>query len=173
MIVGDLVAHQGERWVVVRIDAHVRMALLVNQAVRRLEVPDTLDKDEPESLQVIANPPATWPLVAFPTKRLTGPVTKIAIPNAAARERDLETWVDWVPADPVREGGTIYFNPELRLRHGEVLIATFKNGMRGRITIPRNFGTVAQRAAAAAPKYAPSEERDRFNRDIMGEEEGD
>lgn len=175
MRAGDLVAYLDERWIAVRVDDELRVALLVNQAGRRVEVADSMETDEPEVLQVVAHPPTAWPFVALPTRRLTGPVVTVTIPNPRTRDRDLNTWVDWVPSDPLREGGTMYFNPSLRLRQGEVLLATFRNGTTGRITIPRSFGTVAQRGAAksAPPKYVAPEERTRFNRDVVMRDNGE
>ena len=43
MIAGDLIAYSGERWVAVRVDEEIRVVLLVNQAGRRVEVPDTME----------------------------------------------------------------------------------------------------------------------------------
>lgn len=172
MKVLDLLAYQTRRWLVLRVDSATRLALLVNAQGTRVEVPDSLDTDSPAEAQVVANPAAEWPLVAFPTKRGTGPITVITLPGPV-RNRDLEAWVDWVPADPVREGGALYFNSELNLRQGEVLLATFRNGTKGRITIPRSFGTVAQRQAPITQTFQPPEERTRFNRDrdVFGEDD--
>lgn len=176
MRVGDLVLYQeGVRWVVVRIDSETRMALLVNQEGHRVEVPDTIDRDTPEAIQIVANPPSEWPMIAFPTKRGTGPIMQITLPGNVGRQ-ELVAWGDWVPADPVREGGALYFSPDLNFRQGMVLIAHFRNGSKSRITIPRSFGTVAKRvASAAAPKvvHETPEERTRFNRNVMREEEED
>jgi hypothetical protein len=173
MNVGDLAIYEGDRWITIRVNSETRMALLINQAGRRVEVPDTIEEDTPDALEVVANPAANWPLVAFPTKRGTGPILSISMPGPV-QSTDLATWADWVPADPVREGGALYFNPELRLRPGEVLLATFKNGSKGRITIPRSFGTVQQRIVAsqtAPAKMLPPEERTRFNRgDVLGDD---
>jgi len=174
MIAGDLVLYLSERWLVVRVDEDFHTALLVNQAGRRVEVADALEEEMPEALQVVANPASQWPLVALPTKRLTGPVVTITIPNPTVRDRVLEAWVEWVPADPVREGGTLYFHPDLRLRQGVVLVATFKSGVKSRITIPKNFGTVSQRKTQSnVPKFLAPEEKNRFNRDrdVLGEDD--
>lgn len=173
MKVGDLVIYQNTRWSTIRVDDDTRMALLVNQEGGRIEVPDTIDEDTPDAIQVLANPPTEWPMVAFPTKRGTGPIVEITLPGPTQNHL-LVTWGDWVPSDPVREGGSLYFNPDLNFRQGEILIAKFRNGTRGRITISRNFGTVAKRVAAAtAPKvpHEVPEERNRFNRDVFMKDE--
>lgn len=165
MKTGDLVQFDGARCFLLRMDPQTRMAALVYPDGRKVEVPDTLDVDDPVRLQVVANPSSEWPMVACPTKRGAGPVIRVTVPP---RNRELRQWVDWMPADPLRAGGTIFFNPALRLSGGDLLLATHRSGFVSRITVPLKFGTVAQRVAAVpAPRFEPQPERTRFNRDDL------
>jgi hypothetical protein len=166
MRVGDLVEYESARWLVILLNPQTRMGALLSATGRKHEVPDTLDADEPETLRVVANPAGQWPMIAGPTKRGTGPVVQVVVPPDVWHRhgRELTPWQDWLQADPMREGGTLFFSPEAGIARGDVLLLTYRNGQKGRLTVPFNYGTVAQRKQAAAPKYAPREEMTRYNR---------
>jgi len=55
--------------------------------------------------------------------------------------------VEWVPSDILRSGGSIFVNPALRLRTGEVLSAVYADGSLGRVNVKTTFGTVQHRVA--------------------------
>jgi hypothetical protein len=60
---------------------------------------------------------------------------------------------DWVPSDFLRPTGAIFFNPKLRLRHGEILAAVHQDGTRSRITITKSFGTIRLRKIRAKEPF--------------------
>lgn len=173
MQAGDLVRFEEGLWLVLRTDANTRLALMISQSGTRAEVPDDLDAREEgadDRASVVANPAKQWPMIAFPTKRGTGPLMSIAIPNQI-RARELKPWEEWIPSDPTREGGVLHFHPDLGLRHGQMLIGTFRNGTKTRIVIPKNFGTVAQRQVPVTQKFTAVEESTRFNRDLFEDDD--
>lgn len=165
----DLVEYQGKPWLVTRVQEDFGVVNLTCVDGSRAEVPDDLDQTKPEELKVVAHPPSQWPMIAVPSKPGYGPFISVEVPGVTTLTA-LIPWKDWVPADPVREGGTLFFNPELRLRPGQVLVATFKNGKKARLTITKSFLTVGQRVSASIQKNAPPvpvEERNRFNRVLL------
>lgn len=154
MKIGDLVEHEGRRWAVINFDQTVRVGLVVDAQGTRKELPD----DEP-GCQVIAHPPESWLVLSAPVKSRAGPFVKLAIPDLPGRpERVLEPWVDWIQSDPVRDGGSLFIHPDVRLLPGVVLIAAHRSGALVRIQVPRTYGTVAQRQAAQATAARPPPE---------------
>ncbi len=141
MKVGDVVAHAGQRWKVLTHNQDVRTCILVGFEGARLEVPDDL---QPPDLEVLCNPADSWPFVPAPIRPRAGPVLKVV-----RGQLGLAPFDEWVPSDFNRPGGSIFFNPKLRLRAGEVLAAQHKDGTRSRINITHSFGTVQQRQARA------------------------
>ena len=118
--------------------------------LNKTEVPDDLDAfpdKEFGELTVICNPSLSWPFVAAPVNRRGGRITGIR-----RRGAELVPFQDWVPSQLLRPGGSLFFNPNLRLRTGEVLVAQHANGKVGRVTITKAFATVAQRKKRSAPK---------------------
>jgi len=156
MKVGDLVEHEGQRWLVIKYDREVRVVQAVNASGTRKELAD----DSPDC-QVIVNVPESWPTLAAPTKSGAGPFVRLVIPALPGREdRVLEPWVSWIQADPIREGGSVFISPAAGLLPGVVLIATHRNGALTRIQVPRTYATMAQKQAAAA--RPPVEPHNRF-----------
>jgi hypothetical protein len=169
MKLGDLVEHEGKRWVVLSYDRVLRLNLLLDQAGIRKEVPD-----EAPDATVIANPTLEWPTLTAAIKPGAGPFVKLAVPGLPGnQERVLTPWVDWVQSNPGRDGGSLFVNPAARLNPGMVLIATHRNGALVRVSVPRNYGTVAQRRARAAIQNPPppTEPVNRFNRILDDEDE--
>lgn len=175
MKAGDLVQLDGGRCLVLRLNAQTRMASLVTQDGRKIEIPDTLDVDSPDRMQILVHPPTEWAMIAAPTKRGTGPVVRVVVPpRPRSGIRELAPWIEWIAADPVREGGPLYFSPTVGLGKGDTLIATFRSGYVARITVPMKYGTVADRKSKTVTTFEPQPERTRFNRDdldIRGDKE--
>jgi len=165
MRVGDLVEQDGRRWLVINFDRTVKVGLVVDGSGSRKELAD-------DACEVIANLPESWPTLAAPTRNGGGPFVKLVVPGILGRpETVLEPWVDWVQSDPLRDGGSLFIRPEVRLLPGVVLIATHRSGVSVRVTVPRTYGTVAQKQAAQAAAAArPPEPRNRFNH-ILDEDE--
>lgn len=167
MKVQDLVLYQSVRWLVIGHDEDYGTFQLYSQTGTRLKV---ADEHEAKALgiELVANPASEWPMIAFPHKRGYGAFDTVSIPGP--RNRMLVSWVDWVPGNPVQEGGVIYFNPELRLKKGQTLMATFRSKKVSRISVPLAFGTLAQRienAEAIKNPAPPPEPKTRFNRNIL------
>jgi hypothetical protein len=164
MKIGDLIEHEGRRWFVTGYHQEIKVGVLLDAAGTRKELAD----DAPDC-RVVVNAPESWPTLAAPVKNRAGPFVKLAIPGVLGREdRVLEPWVSWVQSDPFREGGSIYVSPDVGLLPGVVLIATHRNGAVVRVQVPRTYGTVAQKQAAAT--RVPPEPINRF-RHILDDDE--
>lgn len=158
MRIGDLIEYEGSRWVIVSYDKLVRVGLALDAAGARREV-----ADDAEGLVVVGNPASDWPTIMAPLKLGAGPFVKLSQPGLPGQpERVLEPWTQWIQSDPVRDGGSLFIHPSVRLLNGEVLLAQHRNGTVVRLLVPRNFGTVAQRQARVV-KPVPPEPMNRFN----------
>lgn len=141
MKVGDIVLYQESRWKVSSHSRSFRTCQLVAFDGRKVEVPDDLDLTPEPELKVLFNPPEQWPFTASPVHSFSsGPIVDIVRGPAS-----LLPLVDWVPSDFLRPGGSIFFNPALKLRLGEILVSVHRDGTRNRITITRTFGTIRSR----------------------------
>ncbi len=170
---GDLVDMDG-RWLVRQVLKRARVVRLLGIGPdgvlpSDLEIP--ADSDDTGKCQVVANVIDSWPMIAAPTRRSAGPFRILHRPLGMTRQTPLLVLVDWVPADPLREGGPLFFNPSLKLRPGEVLAATHKNGAVSRINVPLSFGTIEKRVAVADAKRAPAVPTDVY--DTLGNDEFD
>ncbi len=135
ILVGDLVRYNEYVWLVMQHDKQVSILKLRNWEDTVVEAPN--DRSE---VQLLARPSAQWPFVAAPVKSSVGPVEKVF-----RAETELVPLTDWVPSAIGRSGGSIFFNPQLRLRVGEVLVAHHRTGRLSRINITPAFGTVGTR----------------------------
>jgi len=168
MELGDLVQYQDKRWLVTSYDRVARLMTLYSLDGSKIELPREFDRTHTAELGVVANPPKQWPMLTAPFKSGAGPFVRLVVPGPPGRdsERVLEPWVDWVPSDFAREGGSFFVRPEVRLLPGMLLLATHRSGSLIRIVVPKTFGTVAHRVAvskARAPAARPSEQN-RFTR---------
>lgn len=167
MRLGDIVSYGTGRWKVTKYFRDARVCELTNWAYETTEVPDDLDtipNSELSALIVVASPVEDWP---FATAQLrstsTGPVRFV---SRAGNE--LVPLIDWVPGDLYRPGGTLFFNPQLGLRTGQVLVAVHRDGTRSRVNLNRAFGTAKRRKAVAkAGPRKPRGPRNRYDR-ILG-----
>ena len=144
MKVGDLVEFEGVRWKVTV--QRGRTCLLTNWQGETRELPEDHDRQPTNELApaiVLCHPPEDWPFVQVRCRLPhAGPIRQMLRDG-----EPLQPMVDWIPGDFVRPGGPMFFNPELRLRIGEVLTAKHWRGELSRVNISRGYGTVAARRA--------------------------
>lgn len=93
-----------------------------------------------EDVQVVSNPPSDWPY-ANPSYVATN---KSPIIQVFRGNKLLTPLEEWVPSDFNRQG-SVFFNPNLKLRKGEVLTAVCANKRNLRLVITPSFGTVSCR----------------------------
>lgn len=169
MEIGDLVSYDGRRWFVLSLDRVAKVVALINQLGERVELPQDFDTSNPTSLQVVVNPSKKWQLLTAKVKSNAGPFVKLVIPGLPGRaEIVLDPWVDWIPSDPLRDGGSFFVNPEKKLRPGVLLLATHRNGSVVRVVIPQTIGTVAKRKAAKVAANPPPKPYTRYSRIMKG-----
>lgn len=142
MQIGDIVLYSEKRWKVLSTSGAFRTCQLASFDGSKAEVPDDLDQrsDGPPQLKVLYNPAVSWPFTAIPLRAKAGPITSVFRGSVS-----LGPLVDWVPSDFLRPGGTIFFNPALKLRTGEILAVVHQDQSRSRISITPNFGTIQAR----------------------------
>lgn len=170
--IGDLVNYEGQRWFVLSLDRVARVVSLLNLDGDRVELPKEFDVTDPSALQVVVNPSKSWQLLTAKVKSASGPFVRMVIPGLPGRgEIVLEPWVDWIPSDPLREGGSFFVNPDRKLRSGVLLLATHRNGSVVRIQVPQTIGTVAKRRAAKVAANPPPKPYTRYTRIMKGFED--
>ena len=172
MKLGDLVQHLDQHWIVSRYDPkRTRTATLLAADGHQTEIP--LDLDAVGGVTIIANPSEQWPFVVMPEKN----GCKIA--SIMHQGVAIEPILGWVASDPTRTGGPVFLAPNPRLRYGETLIVRYtgvgrKMASNIRVDIPREFGTVKQRAARAdAARPKPDEKKTAFDRLLSDKQIGD
>lgn len=138
MTLGALVEYGGHRWRVYKIDRNVRTVTLIRWAGAVEEVAD----DDP-AVRIVAEL-SEWPVVTARVRPNAGPLVKLST-TRGGRLRPLEPLVDWVPSDMSRAGGSIFMNPALKLRPGEILIAEYEKGSCVRVVITNRYGTMEAR----------------------------
>jgi hypothetical protein len=165
MKVGDLVRYLDGFWLVTRYDPkRTRTASLLNREGVALEV-----AHDDEAVVVVANPSEDWPFISAPVKPSMGPVASLSRSTAYADDV-FELYRDWMPSEPTRAGGSIFFNPSLGLKSGDYVLARHVNGKCSGIVIPRNFSTVRQKQASVAAKVKPKEADKTAYTRLMGED---
>ena len=165
MKVGDLIQFLDDYWLVIRYDPkRPRTATLLSSTGLAREVPH----DEP--VNVIANPSQDWPFVAAPMKPTWGPVKTLSRPHGVLMDA-LTPYRHWLPSEPARAGGSLFLNPDLKLRPGDYLLAHHANGKDSGIVIPSHFGTVRQKQERQAAK--PKPERTAYTRLLSDDQIGD
>jgi len=150
MKLGDLVQYKGTHWIVRRHDPkRTRMATLVAASGQSEEVAH--DSDAKGQVVVIANPSTEWPFIVLKERPKFGKLVEIIRFRGMTVTAHLQLNVDWVPSDPLRSGGAVFFSPTLGLLVGETLSALHEHG-RASFTVPANFTTVRARVEKATPK---------------------
>jgi hypothetical protein len=161
---GDVVSYDGERWKVLSRDREFRICVLSNWEGRQVEVADDLDKRSGSGLALIHQPSA-WPFVA-----VKGTVKGGRILNVYRGGRLLRPLEDWVPTSIFGTGGSLFFNPALGLRLGEVLTVERERGSVSRISITRSFGTAGHKKRRAEKPWKPRQRATAIDR-LMGEDD--
>lgn len=150
MDVGDLIEHNSVRWVVASRNPLARTVKISRGVLGELkEIAD----DDPEA-KVVANPAKSWPFLSGVTKPRHGRIKSILLTRAKTTY-ELEFLIDWVPSDFQRPGGPIFFNPSLKLRTGEVLIAVHADDTRTRLDVTKAFASVAARQVRSEAERLP------------------
>lgn len=168
MKVGDVVRYEKTRWRVMTHSAEMRTCILLNFQGVKVEVPDDLDSGL--ELKVLYNP-EDWPFAAIPVKTSFGRVVSVTrskindVETASSETVTLEPMVEWIPGDFFKAGGSIFFNPRLQLKPGEILQAVHQNGKSQRITITRGFATMKTRTKRTEKPAAPLNNYQRILRD--------
>ena len=147
---GDLVEYEGSYWLVQSYDARrTRVALLLKADGTTLEVPHDLE----DGLQILGNPPTEWPFATMPERPRWGKITSISVVSRTAGLMPLAPFADYMFADPLRSGGSLFLRPGLKLQTGNILQAAFeKPGYVANVALTPAFGTVAARQARAEAK---------------------
>ncbi len=162
MKVGDLLRYKDQHWIVRLCDPRrTHKATLLAASGQTEDV--AFDADTTGEAVVLGNPAASWPFVSLrihPKFGKLGRIVRHVGPVGAPVEEDLVLYVDWVPSDPVRNGGPVFLSPALGFKGGMTLVAIYERG-RARILIPVNFNTVNRRIALATP--APRIARTAYN----------
>jgi len=144
MKIGDIISYQGKVWKVSGQNRDYGTFVLVSFDAVRIEVPAALKIDPLFST-------TGWPFVALPTKAFkAGRVIEVRRDGVV-----LQPMVDWVPSDMLRAGGSLFFNPNLGISVGEVLVACHEKGSLTRIPIMRGFGSVVQRKRQKERPWKP------------------
>jgi len=166
MQVGDIIELHGsgpeDRYRVLQHERMTRTYKVIQWSTGTLmEVADDMDATD-DQCQVVCNPAADWPFVATkvrPTR--IGPVISVL---RSSENRLLIPMQDWAPTDQLKAGGALFFSPDLRLRQGEVLVATHREGTMTRIAITKAFGSVKLRRKRAERARKPPEPPTAFDR---------
>jgi hypothetical protein len=154
--VGEIVEYADHTWRVFKADRQVRTVTLIRGDSTQEEV-----EDDTAEVKVVCNPALVWPFTTAPIRsERAGRIVKLT--RASNPPQVLSLYVDWAPSSHDRSGGSVFFNPKLRLRIGEVISAEHQDGSLSRITITKTFGTMAQRQRRALPK-APAVSSNRFS----------
>lgn len=161
MRIGDITTFQGKRWQVTGTKAD-HLCVLRAWDGSETEVPDSFEKDPESGLVVVAHPTA-WPFIAAPIRGKAGPIVKVTFVREG-RPRELEPLVDWAPSSMQRPGGPVFFNPELRLQRGEVLVAAYQSGKMARLMVNASFASVKRRQERVQQANQPPVRRTVYDR---------
>lgn len=149
----DLVIYQDETWTITKVDAYLRVAVLFSCEGVKCEAPL-------EDIRPIAHPSTDWYLLTAPIKPLAGRLVEMKVPGLPGRkDKYLIPWLDWVPSDPMRAGGSIYLRS--KLPPGTTLILKHANGALSKVVV-KKLSTVEQMREKANPKK--EEPRSRYDR---------
>jgi len=161
---GDIVSYEGERWKVLSRDREFRICVLSNWEGRQVEVADDLDK-RPGSGLVLVHQPSTWPFLTVKGTTKGGRI--VGVHRMGLKLEPLE---DWVPSGILSTGGSLFFNPALGLRLGEVMTVMYERGSASRITVTRSFGTAKHRKRRAEKPWKPRQRASAIDR-LMGDDD--
>jgi hypothetical protein len=154
---GDIILYEGQRWKVQNRSRSARVCLLSNWEGQQTEVVDDADRRLDSGVTLLYQP-STWPFLAVPQRPRFGRIIEVQ-----RRGEKLEPLEDWVPSGLFSSGGSLFFNPTLRLRLGEVLTLIHERG-RSRAAITRSFGTARFKRRRAAGPWEPREPTSAYDR---------
>lgn len=160
--IGDLVEFEGARWLVSQQHRGVRTVILRQLDGRSLEIANDL-----ATCKVIIHLPTQWPFLTLPEK--SSPLTDFTI-TRGSKTLVLKPMHAWVPAEPLHNGGVVYFHPKLDLRPGEVLAAKHANGTLTRVNITPSYGTLRRKLALEESKK-PVVPQTRYDHLLMADED--
>lgn len=141
MQIGTIIRFQDCRWQVVASDEPTYQAVAWNGSSVELT-------DGDPDVEIAAHPPTEWPFLAAPRRLRDGPIVKVRR-TVDGQAQELPPLVDWALTSRLSSGGSIFFNPRLRLRQGEILVAEHRSGYLSRLRVTRGFGTVSGRKRRA------------------------
>lgn len=171
----DLLEYRGQRWVAQSHNRDARVMIIYGESGTKVEVSDSLEEDE-QDCKVIANLAKDWLVLLGPVRKGAGPFSNLSIPASMSEPvRPLRMWFDWLPNDFIRDGGSIYLNPQVGARPGSIILATHRKGSVSRIVVPAVVGSVSQHVTKARAPVRPVEQRPvtRFNRILQNRLERD
>lgn len=142
---GDLVEYDQSRWVVAYRN-NLAKTVTLSQGERSTDF--EVACDDPALTYI--DTPKNWPFITGKTRPGYGHLVSIERSGEVLRPL-----IDWVPSNFKRPGGPVFFNPSIRLRVGEVLVAIHANGTRVRMSVTSNFKTVADKTRKAAEVKKP------------------
>lgn len=160
-------AFRGRTWLVHTYDPRIlRVAQLVAEDGTPLEVSYTQDKTDP-TFVVLANPSADWPFQTLPEKPRWGKIMQVGLIQDGALV-PLVPFLQWIVAEPLRSGGSLFLAPTLNLKAGDVLQVQHEKGTRN-VTISPSFGTVQHRQKMAATVKVPKRPQTGYDRLLQNE----
>lgn len=144
MKLGDVVLTQGELWKVTLHSREYRTFTLMSWSGSKFEVPDT-----PVPEVQVRHTPQTWPFMSLPMRPGKGQIILISRNGTS-----LVPLRDWVPSGMHSSGGSIFFNPDLCLCVGELLIVEHLKG-RSSAKVKLSFASLKSRKQKAVKPFRP------------------
>jgi hypothetical protein len=161
--IGDLVKYQNSHWLVSQRHRGVRTVILRQLDGTAREVAN----DDP-SCEVLAHLPTQWPFITIPKK--ASAIESITV-TRDSRNLLLKPMQAWVPADPLHNGGVLYFNPKINLRQGEVLVARHVNGTLTRVNVTASYGTAQRKLLIEEAKKPGEAPQTRYDHLLMEDDD--
>jgi len=93
----------------------------------------------------------TWPYAMSQKTSSKRRIRKL-VRTVQGKFEELVPYLDWAPANYLQNQGPIFFNPNLKLKLGEVLVLHYDCGSTSRVTIPVVFKTALQHKKAIEDK---------------------
>lgn len=144
----DLIQLDGSYWIVGHTNG--TEATLVSPGGGLTKIPLDLDVKEPDRCKVVCCPTFEWPFVVIRGRLAWGKLIGVGRPSSGANLVDLRVFVDWVIGEPLRSGGALYLNPELRIKPQERLVLQYEK-FQTSVVVPRTFATYKKRVESVRP----------------------
>ncbi len=170
---GSLVAYPGDgadsppiRAFVLSVSSYERMAKVVLQDGRVVEVPD--DIDQTPGFVLVGNPSLNWHSISVTQPvsprhgRVTAAVLVVAIPTGGVRRITLTHHTEWFATAP----RSIFLNPTVKVPRGAALHLTWAGGKQLAIQLPPVLMTLAKKQEVTLKANPPKESElsTRYNR---------